>query len=495
MSMPANTAFPSFDFSALAGLGVAVARLATDSRKVRRGDTFIACPGEQSDGRQYIPAAIAAGSNAVLWERAGFEWKDEWRVPNLAVDDLRGKAGVIAEQVYGAPSEKLWMVGITGTNGKTSCAHWLAQALTSLGKQCAVVGTLGNGFPGALEYSPNTTPDAVVLHEQLSAYLAAGAQCAAMEVSSHGLAQGRVNGVHFNVALLTNLSRDHLDYHGDMASYAAAKAGLFAWPNLKFAVLNLDDPFGEELAGKLGCSGVQTVGYSLEGKRDNVHHVVLGRDLKLSAAGIEFEVVTPWGSAHLASRMLGRFNAQNLLATLAALLVSGVELKAAVHALEQAEPVAGRLQKFGGGAKPLVVVDYAHTPDALEKVLQTLREVTPGKLICVFGCGGGRDKGKRPLMGAAASKLADEAIVTSDNPRHEAPLAIIDDIVAGMGGNYHVIEDRALAIEEALRRAAPQDVVVVAGKGHEDYQEIGGCRLPFSDAEVAARLLAEYRAC
>ncbi len=495
MSLPANSAFPPFDAAALAGLGVAVTRLTADSRKVRRGDTFLAYPGETQDGRRYIPDAIAAGSNAVLWESASFDWNPAWRVPNLAVENLRGKAGVIAEQVYGFPSRKLWMIGVTGTNGKTSCAQWLAQALTGIGKKCAVLGTLGNGFPGELDPSPNTTPDALALHEQLSLYLAAGAQCAAMEVSSHGLSQGRVNGVHFDVALLTNLSRDHLDYHGDMASYAAAKAGLFSWPALKFAVLNLDDPFGAELAAKLGCSGVQVVGYSLEGKRDNAHHLVLARGLSLSAAGIEFEAVTPWGAARLASPLLGRFNAQNLLGALAALLTGGVALDAAIAALQRVETVAGRMQRLGGGGKPLVVVDYAHTPDALEKVLQTLREIAPAKLICVFGCGGGRDKGKRPLMGAAASRLADEAIVTSDNPRHEAPGAIIAGIVEGMGANYHIVEDRALAIEEALRRAAPDDVVLVAGKGHEDYQEIGGRRLPFSDVEVAARLLAGYRSC
>ena len=492
MTQPVCSAFPPFDFSALAALGVKLTRLVTDSRALRPGDTFIACPGEHRDGRRFIPDAIAAGCNAVLWERTDFVWNDAWKVPNLGIANLRAKSGVIAEHIYDRPSEKLWMLGITGTNGKTSCAHWIAQALGRLGRQCAVVGTLGNGFPGALTHSINTTPDAVTLHEQLRQYRDGGAQCAAMEVSSHGLAQGRVNGVHFDVALLTNLSRDHLDYHGDMAAYAAVKAGLFAWPGLKWAVLNLDDPFGRELAGRLGCGGVQVAGYSLEGCRDNVHMAVLGRNLKLSPAGIELEIAAPQGAGRLVSPLLGRFNAHNLLGALAALLVSGVKLEEAIGALQEAEAVAGRLQKLGGGGKPLVVVDYAHTPDALEKVLQTLREISGGKLICVFGCGGGRDKGKRPLMGEAASRLADEVIVTSDNPRHEEPQAIIDAIVAGMGANHHVIEDRALAIREALRRAQPGDVVLVAGKGHENYQETGHQRLPFSDAEVAARALAEY---
>ncbi len=495
MTQPVCSAFPPFDFSALDGLGVKLTRLVTDSRALRRGDTFIACPGEQQDGRRYIPDAIAAGSNAILWEREGFTWNDAWQVPNLGIENLRAKAGVIAEHVTGRPSEKLWMLGITGTNGKTSCAHWLAQALGRLGRKCAVVGTLGNGFPGALAPSINTTPDAVTLHEQLRQYREDGAQCAAMEVSSHGLAQGRVNGVHFDVALLTNLSRDHLDYHGDMAAYAAVKAGLFAWPGLKWAVLNLDDPFGRDLAARLGCNGAQVAGYSLEGRRDHAQVAVLGRNLKLSAAGIELEVAAPQGNARLVSPLLGRFNAHNLLGVLAALLVSGVKLSEAVAVLRLVEPVAGRLQRLGGGTRPLLVVDYAHTPDALEKVLQTLREITVGKLICVFGCGGGRDKGKRPLMGEAASRLADDVIVTSDNPRHEEPQAIIDAIVAGMGANHHVLEDRALAIRAALHRAQPGDVVLVAGKGHEDYQEIGNARLPFSDVEVAARALAEYPLC
>lgn len=495
MNPAANSAFPPFDFAALDALGVNVAHLTSDSRKVRQGDTFLAYPGEAADGRRYIPAAIAAGTNAVLWECEGFQWDAEWRVPNLAVEGLRARAGVIAERVYGNPSEKLWMIGVTGTNGKTSCAHWLAQALTALGRKSALLGTLGNGFPGELVPSPNTTPDPAHLHEQLRGYLDAGAQCAAMEVSSHGLVQGRVNGVHFDVALITNLTRDHLDYHGDMASYAAAKAGLFGWPGLKFAVLNLDDPFGVELAGKLGCSGVQSVGYAFGGARDNVHFTVQGRNLVVSAGSIEFDVATPWGTASVKSPLIGRFNAHNLLGTLAALLVSGVPLDDAVRALGQIKAVAGRMQTMGGGEKPLVVVDYAHTPDALEKALQTLRESTTGKLWCVFGCGGGRDKGKRPQMGTIATRYADQVIVTSDNPRHEDPAAIIADIVAGMDANYHVVAERAQAIAAAIRRAAPNDVVLVAGKGHEDYQEIAGQRLPFADAEVAARCLKEYRAC
>ena len=483
--------------SVLAQLGTEVTHLVADSWQVRQGDTFAAYPGERLDGRKFIAQAVAAGASAVLWERAGFEWNAAWKVPNLPVDGLRDKIGEIASQVYGEPSRQLRTIGITGTNGKTSCCHWIAQCLTDLGKKTAMVGTIGNGFPGALAPSANTTPDAVSLHALLRDYLTDGAKCVAMEVSSHGLVQGRVNGVHFDIAVLTNLSRDHLDYHGDMASYAAAKAGLFRWPDLQYAVLNMDDPFGVELAGKLGCSGVQTVGYSLEGKHEGCRFAVLARDLVADAQGLRFKAVTPWGTAQLSSKLLGRFNASNLLAALAALLVSGIALEDAVRELGQVESVAGRMQRLGGAGKPLVVVDYAHTPDALEKVLGTLREIMDDKnrLICVFGCGGERDRGKRPLMGEVASRLADSVIVTSDNPRGEDARAIIDEIIAGMGANYHLIDDRAAAIDAAVREAQPDDVVLIAGKGHEDYQEIKGEKLPFADADVARRVLEGYATC
>ncbi|MDP3483705.1 MAG: UDP-N-acetylmuramoyl-L-alanyl-D-glutamate--2,6-diaminopimelate ligase, partial [Sulfuricella sp.] len=463
------------------------------SRQVKPGDVFAAYQGERLDGRKFIAQAIAAGANAVLWERESFEWNAGWKVPNLPVDGLRDKIGELASQVYGEPSRQLRTIGITGTNGKTSCCHWIAQCLTVLGRKTAMVGTLGNGFSGALAPSANTTPDAVSLHALLRGYLAEGAKCVAMEVSSHGLAQGRVNGVHFDIAVLTNLSRDHLDYHGDMASYAAAKAGLFAWPELQYAVLNMDDPFGVELAGKLGCSGVQTVGYSLEGKHEGCRFAVLAQNLATDEQGVRFKAVTPWGTAQLSSKLLGRFNASNLLAALAVLLVSGIALEDAVRELGKVESVAGRMQRQGGEGKPLVVVDYAHTPDALEKVLGTLREIMGGKsrLICVFGCGGERDRGKRPLMGEVASRLADSVIVTSDNPRGEDARAIIDEIIAGMGANYHVIDDRAAAIDAAVRGAQPDDVVLIAGKGHEDYQEIKGVKWPFADAAVAQRILSQ----
>ena len=485
----------AFDFSLLDALPVKVTELCIDSRAVRPGDVFLAYPGEQADGRKYIAQAVAAGAAAVLWEPKGFHWDGSLQLPNLAVPGLREKVGLIAAEVYGHPSQELLTIGITGTNGKTSCSHWLAQALTECGRKSALIGTLGNGFPGALEPSPNTTPDPISLQKQIKRYRDEGAQCVAMEVSSHALAQGRVNGMHFHAALFTNLSRDHLDYHGDMESYALAKAGLFAWPQLEQAVLNFDDAFAPELAQKAQRGGARVLGYGFEAGE------VRGSSLEVSPRGLMFDVSTPWGEACVDSGVLGRFNASNLLGVLAVLLVRGIPLDQAVRALRNLKPVAGRMQQIRIPGRPLVVVDYAHTPDALEKVLITLREVVKeskaaavdSNLICVFGCGGQRDKGKRPMMGDVASRLADSVLVTSDNPRNENPRAIIDEIVAGMGANYHINEDRAAAIDHAIRHAKPQDVVLIAGKGHEDYQEIAGSKLPFSDVEVASRSLEVWK--
>ena len=464
----------------------AYSHLTADSRQVRHGSLFLAYPGEHADGRHYIAQAVAQGAAAVLWEGDAYDWNADWTLPNWPVRGLREQAGVVADEFYGQPSRQLWIIGVTGTNGKTSCSHWLAQTLTQLGRKTAAVGTLGNGFPGALSAAINTTPDPILLHGMLAEYLAQGAAGVAMEVSSHGLDQGRVNGVHFDVAVLTNLSRDHLDYHGDMAAYAKAKKQLFHWPELGCAVLNADDEFGMEVARELAQDSVRVLTYGLNAGE------VRGRHLMLAADGLTMEVETPWGSANLKAALLGRFNASNLLAVLATLLVSGVTLDEAVRVLGTVRPVAGRMQQLGGAGQPTVVVDYAHTPDALEKVLTALREQTSKRLICVFGCGGNRDKGKRPLMGGAVSRLADVVVVTSDNPRHEQPLDIIQDVIAGMDGNYHVEPDRAAAIMQAISQAQAGDVVLLAGKGHEDYQDIDGVKLPFSDLDVARRALEAW---
>lgn len=518
--MPAARGAQTSRFSLRAVDALGVRRLATDSRQVRRGDTFVAYPGETRDGRDYIPQAIANGAASVLWESGGFAWNPAWRAANLGVTNLRRHAGEIASHVYGRPSAKLWVIGITGTNGKTSCSQWIAQSLTRTGRRCAVIGTLGCGFPGALEPSINTTPDAVWLHAALRDFLKRGARSVSMEVSSHGLAQHRLSGIEFDVALLTNLTRDHLDYHGTMRSYRAAKAKLFRWPSLKCAVLNLDDNFGVELAARMPRRDLSVLGYGfgrIPAVRGRKLLRVQGRNLHVGADGLAFDVSTPWGSASIESRLIGRFNAANLLGSLAALLASEVSLEDSVNALQKVKAVAGRTECYGGGRRPLVVIDYAHTPDALEKVLIALRELLgsgfgvrssglrqepgtrttrnpePGtqnsKLICVFGCGGDRDRGKRPLMGRIASRLADHVIITSDNPRSENPFAIIADILEGVEAECAVVPDRARAIRQAVAAARRGDVVLIAGKGHERHQEIRGVKHPFNDAAVAQAAL------
>ena len=390
------------------------------------------------------------------------------------------------------------MVGITGTNGKTSCSTWLSRCFSELGKRSALLGTLGNGFPEALSQTINTTPDALLLQSLLASYVEQGAQAAVMEVSSHALAQGRVNAVRYDVALLTNLTRDHLDYHGDMESYAAAKRKLFDWEQLKHAVLNLDDAFGVELAQQLQDQTVEVIGYGMTEAALKLAEqlgirMVYGHLSHMDAHGLELQLHTSWGAAKQESRLIGRFNASNLLGSLAVLLASGTDIDAATASLGNQKAVPGRMQSLGGRGMPTVVVDYAHTPDALEKVLLTLREVTGnGKVICVFGCGGDRDRGKRPMMGTVASRFADIRIITSDNPRSESALAIMDAIAMGMEGEHSAIEDRAKAIAHAVSLAHATDTVLIAGKGHEDYQEIAGVRHPFSDVEIAHRALSMW---
>ena len=460
--------------------------LTADSRAVGPGAVFAAYPGTARDGRDFIPQAISRGAAGVLWEARDYVWDPAWQVGNAAVARLKEKVGAIAAQVYGDPSRALRLTGITGTNGKTSVAHWIAQALARAGEKTAVMGTVGNGFPGQLAAAGNTTPDAIELQKALAGYLRAGARACVLEVSSHGLDQGRVNGCHFHTAVFTNLSRDHLDYHGDMANYAAAKARLFAWPDLQYAVLNLDDAQGAALAENL--RGPQLIGYSLERGA-----ALRGHLLKCDLGGVTLAIESDWGVAELNAAVLGAFNASNLLAALGALLAAGLALPAACQALAAVRPPPGRMELLGRGGQPTVVVDYAHTPDALDKVLRTLRQaVENGRVICVFGCGGNRDRGKRPLMGRAAENLADQVIVTSDNPRHEDPLAIIADISAGMSARPRIEPDRARAIFEAVGAAGGGDVVLIAGKGHEAYQEIGEARIPFDDAEVARRALAAW---
>ena len=479
-----------FDLQDVHRLGVR--RLTVDSRAVRPGDTFVAYPGESRDGRAYIAQAIANGAASVLWDSADYKWNTRWRVPNLGIAHLRKQAGVIASEIQGRPSAALWTIGVTGTNGKTSCSQWIAQALSSTGRKCAVIGTLGSGFPGRLDAHINTTPDAVTLHARMRTLQRAGARAVCMEVSSHGLVQDRLSGVEFDVALLTNLTRDHLDFHGTMRSYKAAKARLFRWPTLSCAVLNLDDVFGRELVQRWKHKQAMVLGYGFRTRSARAKGPrVEGRNLRLGLNGMSFDIVSPWGKATLRSPLIGEFNAANLLGSLAALLASDVSLDRAVAALGKVAPVPGRTERYGGGHVPLVIVDYAHTPDALENVLRSLRSAAGARsrLYCVFGCGGDRDRGKRPLMGAVASRLADRVIITSDNPRNEDPDAIIADIARGVRGKHDRIADRRLAVKRALAEARSGDIVLIAGKGHERYQEIRGVRRRYSDAVVVRAAL------
>ena len=485
--------------------GARIVGLSADSRQLRAGDAFVAYPGAHTDGRRYIADALARGAAAVLWEREGFSWNEAWQVPNIAIDGLRALAGHLAHEVYGRPSEKLWLAAVTGTNGKTSCSQWIAQALNTLGRRTAVIGTLGNGFPGAgLAPAPNTTPEAIELHRQLDGFLRAGAQCVVMEVSSVGLDQGRVNGALFDVALFTNLSRDHLDYHGDMERYAAAKTLLFDMPALAGAVLNMDDVLGVRIAQKLAGGKVACAGYSAHAgvaSAAGLDYFLEAENIRLNRDGLAFEVSSSWGRAEVKSALHGRYNVSNLLGVLGVLLGAGVDLAQAVDAVAKLTSPAGRMQCLGGEGKPLAVVDYAHSPDALEAALASLRplaEAAGGRLVCVFGCGGDRDRGKRSLMGAIAARSADQVLLTSDNPRSEDPLEIITDILEGVLAEAQmrhaplVLVDRGEAIAAAIAAAAAGDVVLIAGKGHEDYQERAGQRIPFSDAAVAAAALAAW---
>ena len=436
------------------------------------------------DGRQYIAQAIERGCAAVVWESEGFAWDRGWKKPNAGVRGLKARAGFLAHEFHGRPSESLWVCGVTGTNGKTSCSQWLAHLLSLKKVKTGVIGTLGSGFPGSLAESPNTTPDALELHQTLADMKRAGASAVAMEVSSHGLDQGRVNGVDFDCALFTNLTHDHLDYHGTLDAYAEAKARLFDAPGLATAVLNLDDPFGAQLARRAAARGLRTIGYSLSAALSSEFISISGID------GQSVKINSSWGSAEVEIPQLGRFNISNALGVLGCLVAKGIVFEEGVKLLETLPQVPGRMQQIGD--RPLVVVDYAHTPDALDKVLSALKPVAQargGRLVVVFGAGGGRDKAKRPVMGSVAAARADRIVLTSDNPRGEDAQAIVDAIGEGVSGDFAVELDRAKAIDAAIAAADSADVVLIAGKGHEAFQEIAGAREPFSDAGIAAAAL------
>jgi UDP-N-acetylmuramoyl-L-alanyl-D-glutamate--2,6-diaminopimelate ligase len=468
---------------------IVVSGLTLDSRQVRRGDAFFALRGLHGHGIEFAANAVQRGAQVVLAEAPAVE-TEPLNVPLLWIDDLHAQVGEIAARFYDRPAESMRVIGITGTNGKTSCVQLLAQALTFLGHRAATIGTLGAGLYGQLREGERTTPDAVTVQGLLADFRDAGASHVAMEVSSHALEQGRVAAVDFELAAFTNLTRDHLDYHGSMEAYGAAKAKLFAWPGLQAAVINIDDAFGRELALQLPA-GVKSLRFSMS---DDPDAEIAASNIITSSEGLAFQLRTPWGTHALSSHLLGRFNVANLLAVVACLGALGESFERIVAAIETLQPVNGRMSRLGGQHRlPLVVVDYAHTPDALEQTLTALRAHCAGRLICVFGCGGERDAGKRPLMGEIAARMADIAIVTDDNPRGEDGDVIVAQIVAGMGAarSMAVERDRAVAIGHALKLAQSGDVVLIAGKGHETYQEGAAGKRPFDDLAVAHAALEQ----
>lgn len=468
---------------------IVVRGLVLDSRAVGPGDAFVAIAGFGAHGLGFVEQARAAGAAAILFEPPA---PAEFQVPAdaIAVPGLRARMGEMADRFHARPSHGMSMVGVTGTNGKTSTVQLLAQAWHLRGIRAGSIGTLGAGLYGEVVATGFTTPLVLQMHALLAELRDAGAQAVAMEVSSHALDQGRVANVHFDVAVFTNLTRDHLDYHGDMDTYGAAKARLFAWPELKAAVINLDDAFGRQLSGEL-TQEVRSIGLSSRGEEKAA---VRAENLNLDASGIAFDLLVE-GQAHgVQSKLLGRFNVDNLLAVAGALHALGDAPADIARTLSRLQPIHGRMNRLGGdGERPLVVIDYAHTPDALEQALASLRDHAAARLICVFGCGGERDTGKRPQMAASAERLADRVIVTDDNPRAEDGDAIVADIVAGFARPDSVVveRDRARAIARAIGEAGPNDIVLIAGKGHEPYQEIDGVRHPFDDTTVARQCLEE----
>jgi UDP-N-acetylmuramoyl-L-alanyl-D-glutamate--2,6-diaminopimelate ligase len=475
---------------------LAVSDLTLDSRMVSEGCLFLAAAGISSHGLEHAQQAAQAGAAAIAYEPTEGLEIPSVDVPLIPVSDLHSVAGVIADRFFGSPSRAMEVIGVTGTNGKTSVTQLTAHALGSAGYRCGVMGTLGVGMPGRLDPSTHTTPDCVSVHRFLYGLRQRFTSHAALEVSSHALDQGRVAGVHFSTAVLTNLTQDHLDYHGDMESYARAKARLFETSGIRNAVLNLDDPNSDRMLAALP-SGVLTVGYSLIGRQAEaaVDEQIWATEVHARTGGLKVCVDGDLGMAKVQAPLIGDFNASNLLAVLAVLSCSHIPIEIAVEALARCPTVPGRMEVFRIKDGPTLVVDYAHTPDALQKALAALRAHAGGRLVCVLGCGGDRDRGKRATMGEIAAHYADHVVLTNDNPRTEDPEAIIAEIRAGMPTDFDivVVADRTAAIRAAAARSGPDDVVLIAGKGHETIQIVGEERLPYSDREVAASLAGSPR--
>ncbi|NHN38125.1 UDP-N-acetylmuramoyl-L-alanyl-D-glutamate--2,6-diaminopimelate ligase [Pseudomaricurvus alcaniphilus] len=496
--------FPTRELGKYASLPVGPLRL--DSREVTPGDTFIAVTGSSRDGASFIASATTNGAALIIAEGSDFIIDDCGALPVVRVPQLRRQISEIAALWFGRPSARMDLIGITGTNGKTTCCQWLAQLLNGMALaarprrerksrsaaavKAATIGTLGYGLVGdRLADTGLTTPDAVSVQAILAELLAAGANTVVAEVSSHSLDQDRVAAVDFDAAVFTNIGRDHLDYHGSLANYVAAKARLMKFSSLKAAVINLDDPYAPDFLQQTGAN-VTTISYSIERERADFS----ARKIRYHASGTEARLLSPQGEFALAVPIWGEFNLRNLLAVLAAGYALGYPVAELVKRLNSIRPVPGRLESVGVATDITVLIDYAHTADALQSVLSAVRQHIKGNVWCVFGCGGDRDKGKRPLMAQVAEALADYVVVTSDNPRSENPTTIIDDIVSGFQRPQavHRIEDRETAIRFAVEQAAAGDCVLLAGKGHEAYQLVGSRRLPFSDSAVA-RLALQVR--
>jgi len=469
---------------------IEVKGIALDSRKIKAGFAFIAVSGAVEHGLVYAQQAIENGASIIIYELRGSDAfaVDELNCNQVAVNDLGSKLGNIANRFYQSPSRRLDVIGITGTNGKTSCSQFLSQVIPESG----VIGTLGWGEDGDLKQTVNTTPDALAIQEMLAEFVRQRKQAVMMEVSSHGLQQGRVNEISFKGAVFTNLSRDHLDYHGSMEQYLQAKLVLFKQPELQFVVVNTDDECGEQFLAVVD-KHVKQWAFSATGNFSQFAENVTADNVNYSLKGIEFFVCWRNEKVQVQTGIVGDFNLDNILTVITVLLAQGYSLEDAANKVSKLLPVSGRMERFGGNGRPFVFIDYAHTPDALEKVLLGLKKYRKKNLWLVFGCGGNRDKGKRAQMGVIAESLAEQVIVTNDNPRFEDAEQIINDILSACSGNnIEVIQDREKAIRTVIKKADMNDCIVIAGKGHEDYQDIEGVKHRFSDQCIARQALLEW---
>ena len=460
--------------------------ISNDSRHVKKNSIFLAYPGIHTDGRKYIAEALKKGAKAIVYEKKNFTWQQSWDASHYGINDLKNNEGEIAHIFFKKPSKELLTIGITGTNGKTTCAYWISEIQNLLGKKTGLIGTLGYGYK-KLKPHVYTTPDAIFNHRILKEFKTEKIKSVVMEVSSHALSQGRVNGILFDVAVFTNLSRDHLDYHLNFKNYFDAKKKLFHFRSLKVAVINIDDAYGKKLKLSLVQNKTKVITYGIKNGDIRASHI------EYSLSSTTFQLITKKETYKVKAPIVGEFNVYNLLAVISGLVGSGLPIQKVIKQVSHISQVPGRMERLGTKLTPQVFIDYAHTPDALKKALRTLKDQTEGKLVCVFGCGGDRDKGKRKEMAEAASDLADTNFITSDNPRSESPKKIISEISRSMSGAYKIEIDRHKAIFKAIEQAKTQDIILIAGKGHETYQEINGVRYPFSDKKYVKKALKKYK--